>query len=132
MKRPDLALDFGAFTVVVEVDEQQHDEVSCWDEDTRLAAIATDFQKPIVVIRARVDKPVACFRQKQLNNGKPTWVAVEGPFALLMTRVESTLRELAQRQLAIDDGEQLVITASSRVVLDSTQGCVAELRDLVA
>ena len=132
MKLPDLALDFGAFAVVVEVDEQQRDEVSCWDEDTRLAVIAADFQKHIAVIRARADTPVACFRRKRLNNGEPTWVAVEGPLALLMTRVESALRELAQRQLAMDNGGQLVITAASRVVLDSTQGCVAEIGKLVA
>ena len=116
MKRPDLALDFGAFAVIVEVDEQQHDEVSCWDVDTRLTVIAADFQKPIAVIRARVDTPVACFRRKRLNNGEPTWVAVEGPFSLLMARVESALRELAQRQLAIDDSEQLVVTAAESMI----------------
>ena len=112
MRRPDLALDIGAFAIVVEVGEQQHDEVSCWDETARFAVIAAGFQNPIAAIRARVDTPVACFRRKRLNNGEQTWVAVEGPCALLMTRVESALRELAQRQLAMDDGEQLVITAS--------------------
>ena len=86
----------------------------------------------MAVIRARVDTPVACFRRKRLNIGEPTWVAAEGPLALLMTRVESALRELAQRQLAMDGGWQLVITAASRVVLASTQGCVAELRNLAA
>ena len=59
-------------------------------------------------------------------------MAVEGPFALRMTRVESALRELAQRQLAMDNGGQFVITVASRVVLDSTQGGVAEFGKLVA
>ena len=75
---------------------------------------------------------MACFHRKQLNNGEPTWVAVEGPFALLPTRVESALRELAQRQLAMDDGGQLVITAAPGVVLDSTQSCVAKIGKPVA
>ncbi len=105
MKRPDLALDFGTHVVVVEVDEAQHDEASCWDEDTCLAVIAADFQKPIAVIRLRVDTPTPGFRQKRLSNGEPTWAAIEGPFDLLMSRAEAALRELAQRQPCADDGE---------------------------
>ena len=115
LKRPDLALDFGTRIVVVEVDEAQHDEASCWDEDTRLAVIVADFQKPVGVIRLRVDTPVPCFRQKRMRNGEPTWVAGEGPFDLLMSRAEAALRELAQRQPCADDGEGVVqfrLTAS--------------------
>ncbi len=116
MKRPDLALDFGTHVVVIEeVDEAQHDEASCWDEDTRLAVIAADFQKPISVIRLRVDTPTPCFRHKRLSNGEPTWAAIEGPFELLMSRAEVVLRELVQRQPCADDGEcvaQFRLTAS--------------------
>ena len=102
LKRPDLALDFGTHVVVIEVDELQHDEASCWDEDTRLAVIAADFQKPVAVIRLRVDTPVPCFRRKRMSNGEPTWVAIEGPFGLIMSRAEVALRELAQRQPCVD------------------------------
>ena len=84
--------------VVIEVDEFQHDEASCWDENTRLAVIAADFQKPVAVIRLRVDTPTPCFRRKRLSNGEPTWVALADPFGLLMSRAETALRELAQRQ----------------------------------
>ncbi len=102
LKRPDLALDFGTHVVVIEVDEAQHDEASCWDEDTRLAVIAADFQKPVAVIRLRVDTPVPCFRRKRLGNGEPTWVAIEGPFGLIMSRAEVALRELAQQEPCVD------------------------------
>ncbi len=98
MKRPDLALDFGTHVAVIEVDELQHDEASCWDEDTRLAVIAADFQKPVAVIRLRVDTPVPCFRRKRMCNGEPTWAAIEAPFGLLMSRAEVALRELAQQE----------------------------------
>lgn len=112
MKRPDLALDFGQYAVVVEVDERQHEAIPCWDEDSRLAVIAADFQKPIAVIRLKVDTPVACFRRKRLCTGEPTWVAVDKPFSLMMTRAESALREIAQReQLASEDSEQIFIDA---------------------
>ena len=93
LKRPDLALDFGTHVVVIEVDELQHDEASCWDEDTRLAVIAADFQKPVAVIRLRVDTPVPCFRRKRLSNGEPAWAAIEAPFSLIMSRAEVALRE---------------------------------------
>ncbi len=113
LKRPDLALDFGTHVVVIEVDEAQHDEASCWDEDTRLAVIAADFQKPVAVIRLRVDTPVPCFRRKWLCNGEPTWAAIEGPFGLLMSQAEVALCELAQQQPCVyDDGvKQFVLTA---------------------
>ena len=112
MKRPDMALDFGPYVVVVEVDEWQHDETSCWDEDTRLAVIAADFQKPIAVIRLRVDTPIACFRRKRLSNGEPTWMADQEPFALMMSRAEGVLRALSRR-LPVEDGEQHVVTAEA-------------------
>ena len=32
LKRPDMALDFGTQVVIIEVDELQHEEASCWDE----------------------------------------------------------------------------------------------------
>ena len=99
--------------VVIEVDEAHHDEATCWDEDVRLAVIAADFQKPIAVILLRVDTPVPCFRQKRMSNGEPTWVAIEGPFGLIMSRAEAALRELAQQQpCANGDGvKQFVLTA---------------------
>ncbi len=98
MKRPDLSLDFGTHVVVIEVDEIQHDEASCWDEDTRLAVIAADFQKPVAVIRLCVDTPVPCFRRKRMCNGEPTWVAIEASFGLLMSQAEVALREHAQKE----------------------------------
>jgi len=110
LKRTDMALDFGTYAVVVEVDEIQHDEASCWDEDTRLAVIAADFQKPIAVIRLRVDTPVTCFRRKRLRNGEPTWTADSEPFAIMMSRAEGVLRTLSRR-FPVEDGEQHVVTA---------------------
>ena len=107
MKRPGLALDFDAHVVVVEVDEVQHDEASCWVEDTRLAVISADFQRPISVIRLCVDAPVPCFRRKRLSNGEPSWVAIEASFSLLMSRAEAALRELAQREPSPDDGDEV-------------------------
>ncbi len=98
LKRPDLALDFGTHVVVIEVDEAHHDEAACWDEDTRLAVIAADCQKPVAVIRLRVDIPVPCFRGNRMCNGEPTWVAIAEPFGLLMSRAEVALRELAQKE----------------------------------
>ena len=97
LKRPDMALDFGTQVVIVEVDELQHEEASCWDEDTRLAVIAADFQVPISVIRLRVDAPVPCFRRKRLSNGESSWIAAEGAFKLLMSRAETALREIVAR-----------------------------------
>ena len=88
--------------MVIEVDELQHDEASCWDEDTRLAVIAADFQKPVAVIRLRVDTPVPCFRRKRMSNGEPTWAAIEGPFGLIMSRAEVALREHAQKEPCVD------------------------------
>ena len=114
LKRPDLALDFGSHVVVVEVDEAQHEAAPCWDEDSRLAVIAADFQKPIAVIRLRVDAPEPCFRRKRLGNGEPVWEAKEGSFALIMARAEAALRELAQRKPSAHDDvavTQLWLTA---------------------
>ena len=105
LKRPDLALDFGSHVVVVEVDEAQHQAAPCWDEDSRLAVIAADFQKPIAVIRLRVDAPEPCFRRKRLGNGEPVWDAKEGPFALIMARAEAALRELVQRKPSGEEDE---------------------------
>ena len=107
LKRPDLSLDFGTHVVVVEVDEAQHDEANCWDEDARLAVISADFQRPISVIRLRVDAPAPCFRRKRLSNGEPSWVAVEASFSLLMSRAEAALRELAQREPSPDEGDEV-------------------------
>ncbi len=73
-----------------------------------MAVIAADFQKPIAVIRLRVDTPTPCFRQKRMRNGEPTWAAIEAPFGLLMSRAEAALRELAQKQPCADDGECVV------------------------
>jgi hypothetical protein len=95
LKRPDMALDFGTHAVVIEVDEGQHEEAACWDEDTRLAVIAADFQKPLTVLRLRVDAPVPCFRRKRLSNGEPSWVAVDEPFGVMISRTEELLRKLA-------------------------------------
>ncbi len=125
LKRPDMALDFGPYAIVVEVDEWQHDEASCWDEDTRLAVIAADFQKPIVVIRLRVDTPVACFRRKRLSNGEPTWAAAPEPFALLMARAEGILRAVVSSEGRPDDGEQqyfVTAEASSSSSSSSREG----------
>ena len=72
------------------------------DEDTRLAVIAADFQKPVAVIRLRVDTPTPCFRRKRLNNGEPTWVAIEATFGIIMSRAEAALRELAQQEPCVD------------------------------
>ena len=116
MKRPDLALDFGTHAVVVEVDEAQHEVAPCWDEDSRLAVIAADFQKPLAVIRLRVDDPEPCFRRKRLGNGEPAWEAKDGPFALIMSRAEAALRELAERRPSEDEDEavtQFWFTASA-------------------
>ena len=47
-----------------------------------------------------------------MNNGEPTWVAIEATFGLLMSRAEATLRELAQQEpCANGDGVvQFVLT----------------------
>ncbi len=132
MKRPDMALDFGTQVVIIEVDELQHEEASCWDEDTRLAVIAADFQVQISVIRLRVDAPVSCFRRKRLSNGESSWIAVEDAFGLLMSRAETALREIVARHrsrsapssssypVQSEEVQQQWITGAEEVILCGT------------
>ena len=120
LKRPDLALDFGTHVVVIEVDEAQHDEASCWDEDTRLAVIAADFQKPIAVIRLRVDTPVPCFRQKRMSNGEPTWAAIAEPFSLIMSRAEAAKGRVMVPKMCPIEGLFVCITLDGVAQRDIT------------
>jgi hypothetical protein len=97
MKRPDLLLDFRPWALVVEVDEDQHDELSCWDEEVRLNVIAADLDKPLAVIRLRVDTPTQCFRRKTLSNGEPSWIASDLEFNRLMKRASGCMDSLLER-----------------------------------
>lgn len=92
LKRPDLLLDFGTWAVVVEVDELYHEDLSCWDEESRLNVIAADVQMPLAILRLKVDKP-SCFGNKRCANGEPVLVAKK-PFHHLMQRAEECLRKL--------------------------------------
>ena len=55
-KRPDLFLDFGYQVLIVEIDENQHQNYDCSCENKRLMELSQDVQhKPIVFIRFNPD-----------------------------------------------------------------------------
>ena len=91
-----MLLDFGAWTINIEVDEGYHNAMSCWDEETRLNVIAADLQVPVAVLRLKVDTPVACFGTQRRSNGEPVLYA-KPPFEVLMERAEAWLRATFHR-----------------------------------
>ena len=94
MKRPDMLLDHGFWALVIEVDELQHDDIPCWDEETRLNVIAADLQVPVVVLRLKVDTPVACLSRKRRSNGEFVYSSVTEPFERLMGRAQEKLESV--------------------------------------
>ena len=83
-------------TIDVEVDERRHDEMACWDEETRLNVISADLQVPVAVLRLKVDTPVACFGVQRRNNGEPV-LSAKPAFDVLMRRAEEWLRATVER-----------------------------------
>jgi hypothetical protein len=56
-RRPDLSLDLGYQIIIVEVDENQHQQYDCTCENKRLMEISQDFNhRPIVFIRFNPDQ----------------------------------------------------------------------------
>lgn len=54
-RRPDLFLDCGTHSLIIEIDEDQHSEYKC--EDKRVMQIFTDLgSRPLVVLRFNPDK----------------------------------------------------------------------------
>lgn len=109
MKRPDMLLHFGTHAVAVEVDEEQHDAASCWDEDTRVNIIAADVQVPLAVLRLRVDTPERCFGSKRLKNGESILTARSGPFECLLARAAAELGSLAASSRPNEDVVRVVV-----------------------
>jgi hypothetical protein len=55
-RRPDLLLDMGSHIIIVEVDENQHNDYDCSCENKRLMELSQDLQhRPIVFIRFNPD-----------------------------------------------------------------------------
>ena len=108
MKRPDLSFDMGTRVILIEVDEAYHENIACWDEDSRLEVIAADFQKPISVLRLSVDTPESCFVRKHRCNGEPIWEAREPAFGTLMARTEEELRRMSMDTNSADDAVHVV------------------------
>jgi hypothetical protein len=56
-RRPDILLDFGDQVIIIEVDENQHDNYDCSCENKRLMEISQDIgYRPLVFIRFNPDK----------------------------------------------------------------------------
>jgi len=56
LRRPDLLLDMGSHIIIVEVDENQHNDYDCSCENKRLMQLSEDLQhRPIVFIRFNPD-----------------------------------------------------------------------------
>jgi hypothetical protein len=56
-RRPDLLLDMGSHIIIVEVDENQHNDYDCSCENKRLMEISQDVgHRPIVFIRFNPDE----------------------------------------------------------------------------
>ena len=89
LRRPDLLLDFGTWTIDVEADDRYHNELSCCDEESRLNVIRADLQVPVAVLRLN-------FGAKVLGNGEPVLYA-KPPFEVLMQRAEDWLRATVER-----------------------------------
>jgi hypothetical protein len=55
-KRPDLLLDMGSHVIIIEVDENKHNEYNCICEHKRLMELSQDLQhRPIIFIRFNPD-----------------------------------------------------------------------------
>jgi hypothetical protein len=55
-RRPDLLNDFGSHIIIIEIDENKHDQYDCSCENKRLMQISQDLQhRPIVFIRFNPD-----------------------------------------------------------------------------
>jgi hypothetical protein len=111
LKRPDMLLDFGSHALTIEVDEEQHSNMACWDEDARLNIIAADVQKPLAVLRLKVDEPVACFNYKRCSNGERVLWPRDVAFDRLTTRAAESLEHLSKHREG--DALQLVVIDAS-------------------
>jgi hypothetical protein len=104
LKRPDMLLDFDTHALCIEVDEEYHSQLPCWDEDVRLNVIAADLQKPLVVLRFKVDEP-PCFIYKRRSNGERVlWP--KDSFNRLMTRASE---ELSRCRDGVCDALQVLV-----------------------
>ena len=69
-RRPDLLLDLGDQVVIVEVDENQHEDYDCSCENKRLMEISQDLgHRPLVMIRFNTDS----YTDKEGKKIKSCW-----------------------------------------------------------
>ena len=90
LKRPDLIFVFPDVYVQIEVDEDGHQNVPCWDEDTRLEVIAADVGVPGVVLRINPDA-APLLKKRKRKDGEIVWLATEA-FEPCMLRAANFLR----------------------------------------
>jgi hypothetical protein len=70
-RRPDLLLDMGTHIIIVEVDENKHQDYECSCEHRRLMEISLDLNhRPIIFIRFNPDK----YTDQNSNNVPSCWV----------------------------------------------------------
>lgn len=56
-RRPDVLIDFGEYTLIIEIDENQHDTYDCTCENKRLMELFQDAgSRPLVMIRFNPDE----------------------------------------------------------------------------
>jgi hypothetical protein len=91
LKKPDYLARFTDRYLQVEVDEYGHEGYGCNDEDARLEIISADVGMPGLVLRLDPDE-TPCFKRRRLNNGEPTWSAVEPAFGHMMQRAADRVR----------------------------------------
>ena len=89
--KPDYLARFSDRYLQVEVDEDGHEDYSCYDEDARLEIISADVGLPGLVIRIDPDE-TPCFKRRKLRNGEPTWCSVEPAFGNMMQRAADRVR----------------------------------------
>ena len=95
LKRPDMLFDLPHFYVQIEVDENGHEGYGCFNEDTRLAVIAADLEKPGVVLRINPDaEPM--LKRRRLWGGELAWDATPS-FGVIMDEVEAFLKATLAR-----------------------------------
>lgn len=111
--RPDIFLDLLTHTLIIEVDENQHDSYDCECENKRLMALFQDLgSRPLVLIRFNPDEYIkasgkkmkSCFVYKN-QNGLPSvrnagyW---ESRLETLRSRIEHHMDTVPHREVTVE------------------------------
>jgi hypothetical protein len=107
-RRPDVRIDFGTHTVIVECDENQHQDYSC--ENKRMMEIFEDCgNRPIVFLRFNPDsyeedgkKYEGCFKQTKTVGLKVDKKEFDKRMGKVVERVEHYRRNIPRKEVEIE------------------------------